>query len=151
MPMNRRHLALASAGAVCTAAFGVTASEAATANNEAGVTQAVEAYRKGLLTADKAQLETLCRDDVTYGHSSGVIQNKAEFVAGATSGKTTWKSISFENLANHVTGDTAYTRFMFVGENESGGKSNSLRFGTVMVWHKTSGHWKLLVRQGYKV
>jgi hypothetical protein len=118
---------------------------------EAAIAQAVEAYRKGLLAANKAQLEALCMDQVSYGHSSGLLQTKAEFIADATSGKTTWKSINFESPTNRVIGDSAISRFMFVGENESEGKTNALKFSVVMVWHKQGGHWKLLVRQGYKV
>ncbi len=118
---------------------------------EAGVAQAVEAYRKGLLTANKAQLEALCMDELTYGHSSGLLQTKAEFIADATSGKTTWKSIGFEGSTNRVVGDSAISRCIFVGENASEGKTNALRFAIVMVWHKQGGQWKLLVRQGYKI
>ncbi|MGA3397729.1 MAG: nuclear transport factor 2 family protein [Acetobacteraceae bacterium] len=118
---------------------------------EAGIAQAVEAYREGLLTANKAQLEALCMDQLTYGHSSGLLQTKAEFIADATSGKTTWTSIRFEGATNRVVGDTAISRCIFVGENASAGKTNALRFAMVMVWHKQDGEWKLLVRQGYKV
>ena len=149
MSFNRRHLAVAGAGALCTVAFGVTASQAA--GGEAAVAQAVETYRTGMLGNDKAKLDGLCMDQMTYGHSSGRVQTKAEVLADAAAGQTKWKSISFENPTNRVVGDNAYSRFVFVGENESGGKTNSLKFGVVMVWHKQGSHWKLLVRQGYKI
>ena len=118
---------------------------------EAVIAQAVEAYRKALLTANKAQLEALCMEQLTYGHSSGLLQTKPEFIADATSGKTTWKSISFDAANNRVVGDTAISRCIFVGENQSEGKTNTLRFALVMVWHAQDGQWKLLVRQGYKI
>jgi len=118
---------------------------------QTAVAQAVEAYRKGLLTGNQAQLAALCMDEVSYGHSSGVLQTKADFIAEATSGKTIWKSLSFENPTNNVVGDTAICRCTFVGENETDRKTNALRFGLLMVWHKQDGQWKLLVRQGYKL
>ncbi len=119
---------------------------------EAGaIAQAVEAYRQGLLTASKAQLEALCMDELTYGHSSGLLQTKTEFIADASSGKTVWKSLVFEGATNRVVGDTAISRFIFVGENETERKPNVVRFPLVMVWHKQDGRWKLLVRQGYKI
>jgi len=118
---------------------------------EAAVAQAVEAYRHALLTADAVQLDALCMDELTYGHSSGAIQTKAEFLAEATSGKTVWKSLRFEDPSNRVVDDCAISRYVFTGENESEGRSNALRFGVVMVWQRQRGHWKLLVRQGYKL
>lgn len=151
MSFNRRHLAVASAGALCSVAFGVTASPAASSSDEAAVAKAVETYRTGLLTNNKAQLDALCMDQLTYGHSSGRVQTKAEVLADAAGAQTKWKSITFESPSNRVVGDAAYSRFVFVGENESGGKTNSLKFGVVMVWHRVGGHWKLLVRQGYKI
>jgi hypothetical protein len=121
------------------------------AAGEAVIAHAVEAYRKALLTADKAQLEALCLEQVSYGHSSGLLQTKPEFIADATSGKTVWRSIGFESPTNRVVGDNAISRFIFVGENQSDGKANALRFGTVIVWHRQDGQWKLLLRQGYKI
>jgi len=118
---------------------------------EAAIAQAVEAYRKALLTANKAQLEALCMEQLTYGHSSGLLQTKAEFIADATSGKTTWTAIGFEGSTNCVVGDSAISRYIFVGANQTDGKANALRFGVVMVWHAQNGQWKLLMRQGYKI
>lgn len=118
---------------------------------EAVIARAVEAYRTALLTGNQAQLETLCMDQLTYGHSSGVLQTKAEFIADATSGTTTWKAIRFEGATNRVVGDTAVSRFIFVGENARDGKANVLKFAVVMVWHRQHNDWKLLVRQGYKI
>lgn len=118
--------------------------------SEAVTVQAVEAYRQALLTGDKVQLEALCWDEVSYGHSSGLLQTKAAFIADATSGKTVWRSIRFEDLANRVVGDHAISRFMFIGENETAGNVNALKFAVVIVWHQRDGQWRMLVRQGYK-
>ena len=123
----------------------------ADAIGEAGIAQAVEAYRTALLGGDKLQLEALCMDQLTYGHSSGLLQTKPEFFADATSGKTTWKAIAFEGATNRVVGDTAISRYIFVADNETDGRANALRFAVVMVWHRQDGDWKLLVRQGYKI
>ena len=118
---------------------------------EAVIARAVEAYRTALLTANKAQLETLCMDQLTYGHSSGLLQTKAEFIADATSGETTWNAISFESATNRIVGDTAISRYVFVAESATDGKANALKFAVVMVWHRQHGDWKLLLRQGYKI
>ena len=149
MNINRRHLAAASAGAFSALAIG--AAPALAAGADAAVSDAVEAYRKGLLSADRKQLEALCADALTYGHSSGRVQNKAEFIAGATDPKTTWKSITFIDQTNQVAGSNAMSRFIFTGENESEGKTSSLKFGVLIVWVEEHGQWRMLARQGYKI
>jgi ketosteroid isomerase-like protein len=116
---------------------------------EAAVAQAVEAYRKAMLAADKAQLDAMCMDRLTYGHTSGKVETKSEFIAAVTNGKTVWKSLTFEAPTNCVVGDTAISRYTFIGENQSEGKTNALTFSVVMVWQKQGGQWKLLVRQGF--
>ena len=44
---------------------------AAQSNDEAAVAQAVEAFRNAMLKADRSQFETLCADQLSYGHSAG--------------------------------------------------------------------------------
>jgi ketosteroid isomerase-like protein len=115
----------------------------------AAVARAVEAYRKAMLGADKAQFEALCMDEISYGHTSGLLQTKVEFIASVTDGKTVWKSLTFENARNRVVGDNAISLFVWVGENESGGQTNKLKFDVVVVWKKLGSQWKMLVRQSY--
>jgi len=115
----------------------------------AAIVQAVENYRQGMLTASKALLDGVCMDEVFFGHTSGLVQTKAEFIASVIDGKTTWKSLVFEKPNHRVVGDVAISNFVFVGENETGGKINKLRFDVVLAWHKQGGKWRMLVRQGY--
>ena len=52
----------------------------AQSGDEAAVAQAVEAFRNAMLKADRSQFEALTADQLSYGHSSGRIENKAEFI-----------------------------------------------------------------------
>ncbi len=118
---------------------------------EKAIAEALEAYRTALLTADGARLDALCMAEMTYGHSSGLIQTKPEFLAEATSGETAWRTIGFEDARHRVDDGVAVSRYVFVGEHESRGQLNALRFGVVMVWRAQDACWRLLVRQGYKL
>jgi hypothetical protein len=42
-------------------------------------------------------------------------------------------------------------RYILTGETESEGKTNSVKIGVLMVWHKQDGRWKLLARQAYRI
>jgi hypothetical protein len=61
---------------------------AAQSGDEAAVAQAVEAFRNAMLKADRGQFETLCADQLSYGHSAGRVENKAQFIDAATSGRS---------------------------------------------------------------
>jgi ketosteroid isomerase-like protein len=149
MELTRRHLAAASA-----LALGATAllrSSPVLAEEEAGVKEAVEALRLAALKADKAKLEALAADQVSYGHSDGRVQNKAEFVDGVVNRKAVAKSIDFPELKITMAGNNAIARHLYVSESETDGKPNSVKIGMLAVWTKQDGGWKLLARQGYKL
>ena len=123
----------------------------AEAGDEAAVKQNVEALREALLKADKAQLERLSADQISYGHSDGRVQNKAEFIDGVMTRKANVKSINFPDLKIAVAGDAAIARHIYESESETDGKPNSVKIGALTVWQKQGGNWKLLARQGYKL
>jgi hypothetical protein len=64
----------------------------AQSDDEAAVLQVVEALRNAMLDADRARLEELVADQLSYGHSSGTIQTKAQFVDVIVNKETIYKS-----------------------------------------------------------
>lgn len=151
MKLTRRHLAAASAVALTASNLLRNSPAFADAGDEATVKDAVEALRVALLKADKAKLEALAADQVSYGHSDGRVQNKAEFVDGVVTRKATVKSIDFPELKITMSGNNAVVRHLYVSESELDGKPNNVKIGALAVWTKEGGGWKLLARQGYKL
>ena len=152
MGLNRRQLAIA--GTAAAVAFNITS--AARARTQApeviAVSKAVEAFRVAMLAADKTALEALCTDHLSYGHSSGRVETKAEFLAAAASGKTTWKSLTFSNGSQSVLYGTGIERHTLIGETVSEGKTTAVNVGVLMVWQwQQDGHWRLLARQAYRL
>jgi Domain of unknown function (DUF4440) len=123
----------------------------AASGDEAAVAHAVEAFRNAMLKADRSQFEALTADQLSYGHSSGRVENKAQFINGATSGQSRWKFITLTDQNTRIVGDTAIVRCTFTGESERDGKTNPVRLGVLMVWHQQDGHWKLLARQAVRL
>jgi ketosteroid isomerase-like protein len=148
MNMTRRDIGALGALAFGTVGFALAA-EAAGA--EAAVEQAVEALRKSIFAQSKAQLEALAAPELSYGHSSAVVQNKAEFVNGVMTRKATLKSLAFPDVKVALAGDAAIVRHGWLSESEADGKTTTTKLGVLAVWQKQRGHWKLLARQGYKL
>jgi hypothetical protein len=122
----------------------------AQSTDAAAVADAVAALTKAMLAADKAQLDTLVADQLSYGHSGGVIQTKAEFVDVIASKKTVYKSIVLSDQTVAVAGNDAIVRHAWASESESGGKSTLSKIGVLQVWQKQGASWKLLARQAFK-
>lgn len=151
MRVTRRDLAVAGALALSVPSLFFSSTALAETDDEAAVRQNVEALREALLKADKAQLERLSADQLSYGHSDGRVQNKAEFIDGVMTRKAKVKSINFPDLKIAVAGDAAIARHIYESESETDGKPNNVRIGALQVWQKQGGNWKLLTRQGYKL
>jgi len=152
MKMTRR--GLAGAGAVMLATSGLlrnTPAALAESAEDTAVGQAVEALRKALLAADKGQLEKLTAPQLSYGHSDGRVQDKAQFIDGVVSRKATVKSLNFPGLTIAVAGNAAVVRHLYESESETDGKTSTVKIGTLQVWQNQDGNWKLLARQGYKL
>jgi len=80
MKLSRRCVA---AGGVLAFAMAGLPSRAAGAQggDETAVNQAIEDLRKAMIDADKARLEDLVADQLSYGHSGGVIETKEQFIS----------------------------------------------------------------------
>jgi ketosteroid isomerase-like protein len=150
MKIDRRHLAIAGAAALGASSL-LKNAPAFAADDAAAVGAAVEELRKASLSADKAKLTALADDQISYGHSSGVVQNKAEMLEGFATRKATVKSIDFPELKIAVAGDTAVSRHRYVSESELDGKITNVNIGVIECWHKQGADWKLLGRQGFKI
>lgn len=151
MTISRRHMAVAGAFALGASALLPGSPAFAESADATAVAEAVAALTKAMLAADKAQLEALVADQLSYGHSGGVVQTKAVFVDVIASKKTVYKSIVLTDQTVVVAGNDAIVRHAWSSESESGGKSALSKIGVLQVWQKQGTAWKLLARQAFKV
>ena len=118
--------------------------------DEAAVAQAIEALRKAFFGQEKTQLEALCADELSYGHSDGRVENKAQFINGVMTGKATLTSLTLSDHTITIVGTTAVARHTWASESETDGKATSTKIGVLQVWQKQDGAWKLLARQSVR-
>jgi hypothetical protein len=147
--MGRRQLAVA--GAAALGAASLLRSAAAFAAEDPSLAAAVDELRKAILTPDKAKLTALTASELSYGHSSAVVQDQATFIDGVVNRKATVKTLDFPDLKLFVAGDAGVARHRFVSDSEEDGKATHTDIGVLGVWQKQGGQWKLLARQGYKL
>lgn len=131
--------------------LGIAAGSHAQSKDETDVAAAVEKMRLAMISANKADLESLASDNLTYGHSSGKLQNKAEFVAAFVNKASVFVTITLTDQTVQVTGNTAIVRHKLAAETADGGKPGTVNLGIMLVFIKQHGGWKLLARQAYKL
>lgn len=125
---------------------------AAQSADEKAVATAVESLRKAMIDADKTTLESLTAEQLSYGHSSGAIEDKTAFVEAIVSGKSNFNSIELSEQTIRFAGNDAIVRHKFKAELvNKDGALNNVNIGILQVWQKQKGKWKLIARQAVKL
>ena len=148
MPVTRRGLA---AAGISAAALAASPGAMAQPAEEAAVAQAVEKLRAAMLAADRSQLDALTAPQLSYGHSGGVVEDKARFIDVVAGRRTVYKAITQSDQSVSMAGDNAIVRHVLATETESGGAPGSARVGVMQVWQKQGGQWRLLARQAFRI
>ena len=113
--------------------------------------EAVAKLDKALIAKDTLLLKQLLHKDVTYGHSNGWVESKADVIKDLITGKLAYNKIDSKNVKWIVTNNIATIRnssdITYVLE----GKTGELHLHVVQVWLKTNKGWQLLTRQSTKI
>ena len=149
MNLTRRHLA--AAGALALAAPTLVRSAQAQSGEEAVVKKAVDELRMAVVAKDKAKLDSLAAEQLSYSHSDARLQNKAQFIDGVMTRKATVKSLEWPEMTVQLVGNNAVVRHLWVSESELDGKVTNTKIGVMQVWQKQDGGWKLLARSSWKL
>src|SRR5215213_6525497 len=96
-------------------------------------------------TKDSLTLEDLFAKQVSYGHSHGNLQTRAEAIKGISQNKSKYTETSLTILKVIIEDDVAIVRHLFKAkENKPDGTVTALNFTMMLVWIKEKGKWKLM-------
>ncbi|SIN66854.1 nuclear transport factor 2 family protein [Algoriphagus halophilus] len=121
------------------------------AQAEQEIATKVEALRLALIDPTEASLKALSSDKLSYGHSSGIIENQSEFIEALVTGASDFASATFKDQTIQIEKNVAIVRNILAADLVNGDQTNSIEIGVIMFWHKEKGKWKLLARQAYKL
>lgn len=123
----------------------------AQSKDEQAVTNAVEQLRQAMINADKATLEKLTDEKLSYGHSSGKIEDKHSFISNIVNGNSDFVTIDLLEQTISISGKTAIVRHILKAKTNDGGKPGEVQLRILLVWQKQKAGWKLLARQAVKI
>jgi ketosteroid isomerase-like protein len=125
-----------------------TAASLNAADPKADVLAAMESWKQAMLTKDAAALDRLLHPDLTYSHSDGKNQTKADLMKSPGNNQ----SITFGETTVRVYGDTALLKgpaeFVSLGSN---GTPATAHLNILQVWLKGPQGWQMVARQATKV
>jgi hypothetical protein len=116
--------------------------------DEKDVLAAMEAYKEAMIHKDGAALEKLLSNDLTYTHSGGQQETKADVIKSITSGKTIVERIDFLGVAVRIYGKTALVKGK-VDLYHS--KTNIVHMDVLHVWVKGPQGWQMAARQATRL
>lgn len=117
---------------------------------ETRVAQAVNTWRTAMINADVKALAPLLAEALSYGHSGGKIETKAQLLESIGSGKSDFITMDLTEQTIQVVGKTALVRHYLAGETKDNGTPGSIKLLVLQVWQKQGGKWRLLARQAAK-
>jgi len=123
---------------------------AAPSSGEKDVAQAVDHLTQAMLKKNIAELNALTAENLTYGHSSGKIQNKQEYIADIETGRSAFKTLEMKNQTITLSGDVALVRNHFSAQALKGTEVIPTEIENFQIWQKQKGHWLLVGRQAFK-
>lgn len=135
---------------LCTLAFFAVTTVKAQTKGEKEVAAAVETLKKAMIDGDRKELEAIAADQLSYGHSSGLVEDKAAFVEHIASGRSDFVTIDFNQQTIKVSGNTAIVRHHLSSKTNDNGVPGNVELGIMLIFQKQHGKWLLLARQAYK-
>ena len=103
------------------------------------------------IAGDLAALSAMMTDDLTYTHSNGVEESKAEFLDGLKKGKYVYREITPRGRKIRVHGDAAVVSGPCHVVIEPGGQRTEIDLYFTELYVKEAGQWRMALWQSTRL
>jgi hypothetical protein len=110
----------------------------------------VKEFHLALVNKNTVSLNQQTDIALSYGHSNGWVQSKADLIKDFETGYISYQSITEDSIAVLMNGTMANVRFVSNISGALKGVTNSFRLKVLEVWVKKSNRWVLFARQAVK-
>ena len=104
-----------------------------------------------LVNDDFAALDRLLADDLTYAHSSTVLETKAEYLASLRSGALKYTALTHEAQHVRLYGDTAVLTGLSTVDALSQGKPGTVRLRFLIIYVQRRDQWQMVAWQSTRL
>jgi hypothetical protein len=114
-----------------------------------GVREVASGWRQAVLKQDKAALDRLLADDLTYTHANGRTQTKAEYIASITKGPPNYESFKESDTKIRMYHGKTAILTGFVDVKLVGREPYRVR--TIEIYVENNGRWQLTAKQSARI
>lgn len=132
---------------VIAAACGKGGATGGGAASDQDVLAAMERWKQAMIKKDAAAFERVLHPELTYGHSSGLVETKAQAIEHVTTSKATYDAINFKDTHVRLKGDTAIVTGKVELHQRSNEKVNVVNLTVLSVWTRGPQGWQMIARQ----
>lgn len=122
----------------------------AQAKSEKQVEAAIQELTKAMEDGNVPVLNRMTDNKLSYGHSSGKVENKKDFLQTFASGATDFVKIVITGQTIDLFGKTAIVRHVFEADTNDNSQPGHIKLKILTVWKKMGGQWKLVARQAVR-
>ena len=120
-------------------------------SDERALVAADSARMEAMVAGDLASLERVLGDDLTYGHSSGQVQGKSEFIGELRSGVRRYRALTAVESAARAYGCAGVVTGTSNVEADFRGQPVTLTLRYTATYARQRGHWVLVAYQSVKL
>lgn len=121
------------------------------ASNEEDLKATIDKWKAAVIAKDKATLEKLTSPNVTYSHSSALMENRDQMIAAMISPNMVYQSLDMENTTYRFYGNVGLVQTKMTVKNAQKGVPATIPLSVLMVWVKEKGTWQLTARQTTRI
>ena len=121
--------------------------------DEQAIATAVNSLNQAMIDGNQILLDQVTSEKLSYGHSSGLVENKDAFITSIIDGIFGFTSIDLIEQTISISNNTAIVRHKFsAGTDNKGQEPGKVNLAVMQVWQKEKGgKWVLLARQATKI
>ncbi len=123
----------------------------AQSKQQTAVANAVEKLRLAMISGNEAELRAVTSENLSYGHSGGLIENQEQFLEKFKTGASDFVTIELKNQTISTSKKVAIVRHELHGTNNDNNKPGEVHLRILLVFEKSGKEWKLLARQAVKI
>ncbi|MEI2737186.1 MAG: nuclear transport factor 2 family protein [Chitinophagaceae bacterium] len=119
--------------------------------DEEKLTLTLKEFHRALVNRNTVSINQQTDKVLSYGHSNGWVETKADLIKNLETGYTSYKSIKEDSLLVTINGNVAHARF--VGDYEvslNGGNAVVYHLKVLEVWVRKGKRWLLFARQAVR-
>lgn len=120
--------------------------------DEQAVTSAAQQLNQAMIDGNHIMLDQLTSSNLSYGHSSGLVEDKNAYITAIVDGIFGFTSIDLTEQTIAITNNVAIVRHKFsAGTDNKGQEPGRVNLAVMQIWQKEKGKWLLVARQATKI